>query len=106
MPPRADSDSSSTLSGGDEILAELIEGLLRQARRGESPDVEAVIRAHPELASDLRELWATVQIAENLAELSRESLSGDAGESTPSPVSSRQPRVPQQTIGDYDILDE
>lgn len=58
----------------DARLAEILERLLAQAQSGMSPDIDVVIRQHPDLAADLRELWATMQIAENLAELSRHDL--------------------------------
>jgi len=48
----------------DEELAVLIGGLAEQFRRRGSADVEGVARSHPELAGELRELWAVAQFAE------------------------------------------
>src|SRR5262245_36251782 len=41
----------------DERLAELLAGLVEQARDGRAPDVETVARENPDLAVELRELW-------------------------------------------------
>ena len=54
----------------DERLAELIGELVEQERLGQSPDVEQVARQHPDLAADLRELWTTAMIAEDVASFS------------------------------------
>ncbi len=48
----------------DERLALLICDLSEQARRGHPPDVDAAAGRHPELASELRELWAVAQFAD------------------------------------------
>ena len=48
----------------DERLAELLAGLVEQARDGKPPDVDAAARDHPELAVELRELWAMAALAE------------------------------------------
>lgn len=48
----------------DEQLALLISDLSEQARRGDTPDVDGVAGKHPELATELRELWAVAQLAD------------------------------------------
>ncbi len=48
----------------DEQLALLISDLSEQARRGQTPDLDAAAGRHPELASELRELWAVAQFAD------------------------------------------
>ena len=48
----------------DEQLALLISDLSEQARRGQTPDLDAAADRHPELASELRELWAVAQFAD------------------------------------------
>ena len=57
----------------EERLATLIEEFLETAKRGGTPDIDAAAQAHPELAAELRELWATVQIAEGVGRQSRSS---------------------------------
>jgi serine/threonine protein kinase len=47
----------------DEQLASLIERLAADARDGRGADVDAAARAHPDLAAELRELWAVAQFA-------------------------------------------
>src|SRR5439155_21461626 len=48
----------------DERLAALIADLTRQQRGGQTADIDAVAQTHPDLAHELRELWAAAQIAE------------------------------------------
>jgi serine/threonine-protein kinase len=47
----------------DEQLASLLDQLAREERAGGSADLEATVRNHPELAAELRELWAVAQVA-------------------------------------------
>jgi serine/threonine-protein kinase len=47
----------------DEQLAVLIERLAGDHASGAAADVDTVARAHPELADELRELWAVAQFA-------------------------------------------
>ncbi len=46
-----------TTTDRDEQLAELLTRLTDELRQERVPDIEQVARQHPELASDLRELW-------------------------------------------------
>ncbi len=58
----------SPFSEADEsLLAELIDSLTDALRRGETPDVDAAARRQPQLADELRSLWATIWVAESLA---------------------------------------
>jgi serine/threonine-protein kinase len=45
-------------------LAALVEGLLARARAGKHVDIDGVASEHPDLAVDLRELWAVASLAE------------------------------------------
>src|SRR5947209_16437043 len=47
----------------DERLARLLDDLTECQRRGPGADVEAVARQHPDLADELRRMWAVVQFA-------------------------------------------
>jgi serine/threonine-protein kinase len=47
----------------DEQLAALIDRLAGEQRAGGVADIDAAARAHPELAAELRELWAVAQFA-------------------------------------------
>jgi serine/threonine-protein kinase len=51
----------------DERLAALLAGLVEQSRQGMTPDVEAAARDNPDLAVELRELWAVAGMADDLA---------------------------------------
>lgn len=51
----------------DEVLARLLDELLSQEQRREKPQIERMAAEHPELASELRQLWAAVAMAENFA---------------------------------------
>src|SRR5262245_25439619 len=82
----------------DERLAQLLTQLSEAARRGERADLEAMARAHPELAPELRELWATVQYAEQFVPASGAMREPPAA---PSPTRSL-PRA----FGDYELLEE
>ncbi len=55
------------LATRDHQLAQLLAGMAEQLQKGQKPDVGAVAREHPELGDELRELWATAQLAEELA---------------------------------------
>jgi hypothetical protein len=54
----------------DELLVSLLDRVLESSRGGSSEALEKIIREHPELATELRELWATMQIAEDFASVS------------------------------------
>jgi serine/threonine-protein kinase len=47
----------------DERLAALIDRLTTEARAGNAADIDAAAREHPDLADELRELWAVAQFA-------------------------------------------
>ena len=49
----------------DELLFTLLERLIASSRDGRMPDFVAVTREHPELETELRELWATAMLAED-----------------------------------------
>ncbi len=59
--------SSKSEHDRDALLAELLAELTDRLRRGDAPDVETVAARHPELAEELRDLWAAASIAEDVA---------------------------------------
>ncbi|MFN0195102.1 MAG: serine/threonine-protein kinase [Planctomycetaceae bacterium] len=82
---------------------------MKQRRAGEHPDLEAVIRIHPELAVDLRELWGTAMLMEDFGTFSGDLLLAPSAAQldlnlrrSPHSDASRTPRQ----IGDYEILEE
>jgi serine/threonine protein kinase len=52
-----------SLSDRDERLADVIDRLTADLRAGRVADVDIAAREHPDLAAELRELWAVVQFA-------------------------------------------
>src|SRR5437016_2256053 len=87
----------------DERLARLLDELTQRARQGQRPDLAAAARQHPDLADELRQLWAAVQIADELARPALESRATVVGpNSAAEPVASVLPR----TLGDYELLEE
>ena len=97
-------DVDEVTQDSDEVLASLLEQLLADAREGQPPDFERVTSKHPELREELRELWATVQVAEDLASFS--SLLGQQqADARPTETSTTGLNLPK-TIGDYELLEE
>jgi serine/threonine-protein kinase len=92
----------------DEVLAHLLAELGEQVRQGQPADCNALVAAHPELppdlASELRELWAAAQFAEEFARPrgARGSRSGEGGGRLASPPAVATPK----RFGDYDLLEE
>jgi serine/threonine-protein kinase len=88
-----------TTDGHDEALAGLLSELAEQRRAGRRPDVEAVAAGRPDLAAELRALWAAAQFADEFA---RPRL-------TPCPVGAAAPPAdgaPPRAFGDFELLDE
>jgi len=53
-------------SNRDSRLALLIDQLLAAARRGQQPNFEEIARLNPDLVEELRQLWGTALLAEDL----------------------------------------
>jgi serine/threonine-protein kinase len=85
-------------------LFALVDELLCAARTGRQVDIEQVARAHPELAHELRELWAVAQVAEEFGSLS---AAADENENCvdASPTRSRFD-PPALGFGDYELYEE
>lgn len=76
-------DGVTVLTDRDERLAELLEQLANESRDGRQPDLEAVVRENSDLELELRELWATMILAEDFASFSEIiDDNADAGEAT------------------------
>ncbi len=91
----------------DEMLARLLGELTEQLQKGEPPNIDAVTRLHPELADELRELWAAAQIAEEFTKSGIDSqralnYSPSAAITRPTPVTTVLPR----RFGNYELLEE
>ena len=88
-------DSDTPHPDSDALLADLLEGLLDRSSAGEEIDIEQEALLQPELAEDLKQLWAMVNVA---AEFS--TLAGDNLEAPSSTLT-----MPE-SIGEYQLLDE
>src|SRR3954469_10183872 len=99
--------SLATLSRDNRLAAVLAE-LTERQRRGQPADVDAAARAHPDLADELRALWATAQFAAF-------ALPPPHSPPPPYPPPAASPTVPYtptdplpppDSFGDYEVLGE
>ncbi len=72
--------AAATSAHRDERLAALLADLVEQSRQGAVPDLDAAVRDNPDLAIELRELWAVAGMADEFA------ISGDGSQDGPSIV--------------------
>lgn len=86
----------------DELLVSLLERVLDSSRGGSSEALEAIVLEHPELAQELRELWATMQIAEDFASVSELYSDESVGKSS----DATETAIAPQDCGDYELLGE
>jgi serine/threonine-protein kinase len=87
----------------------LLAGLVEQARGGQGPDIDAVAREHPELAVELRELWAVAILADDLASASSAAPGDEAGlpaTLSPALVPDGPSAVALGMMGDYELLEK
>lgn len=95
-------------SQADELIMQVIEGMLSDARDGKHPDWSGVQKQHPTIIGEIRELWATAMIAEDFADLSRLDIEQSAGSGSfpmTQIVASTDANVASR-IGDYELLAE
>ena len=86
----------------DDLLVSLLDRVLESSRGASSQAFESIVREHPELEVELRELWATMQIADDFANLSELYLNDPAPDSRAPDDSSLSIRE----CGDYELLEE
>ena len=80
----------------DERLAGLLEKLSDRTRQGQPCGIDDEMAAHPDLAGELRELWAAAQVADIFARAS----------SPRTPRPGPKPVPAGRSFGDYEILEE
>jgi serine/threonine-protein kinase len=99
---------TAAASDRDERLAQLLGEMTEKARQGQQIDVEGIARTHPDLAVELRELWAAVQFAEEFTRPPA-TLRLVSRQVAPSPGADA-PGLPEPTaarsFGDFDLLEE
>jgi serine/threonine protein kinase len=88
----------------DQRLADLLADLSACQRRGEPADIDAAATRHPELADELRQLWAAAQFADLLA-------GSSSATRTQPPSSGHSSRLPPavvplpSTFGDFELTE-
>ncbi len=103
MPAETPRSSAET---EDPTLVALLDEWTAAMRRGVQPDVEQAARSYPRLADDLRALWATVWIAEEMARADWIVAEADASAAT-MPATSELATIPSgRRFGDYELLEE
>jgi serine/threonine-protein kinase len=93
-------DPTSSLKDQDTHLALALDRLIDAHRRGEDVDIEAELAAQPEVAEELRQLWAAAQIADALA-----APPSDVPSSSDEMFTSAAQELPC-VFGDYELLQE
>jgi hypothetical protein len=90
----------STSESRSAVVLQLAEEFLERYRQGQRPSLKEYIDRHPDLASEIKEVFPAMALMENVA-LADESLDGPAtGPETPAES------APPQQLGDYRILRE
>ncbi|MBI1249670.1 protein kinase [bacterium] len=87
----------------DQQLAQLLDALTERVQRGEPVDLEDVIKQHPHLADDLKEVWGAVMLADAVA--LNLSVTQPAADERPIPEKLSQLKLPVR-FGDYELLEE
>lgn len=94
-------DAAATISDRDERLAALLTQLADEQRLGRVANIDAACRTHPDLADELRQLWATTQLARVAAASGADPLATVALSSS----SSGAGTLPR-SFADYELLEE
>ena len=94
----------------ETLLANLIDQLLEAARQSKQLSIDEIARQYPDLAVELRELWATAQLADDLGSLQDEvTLIPDVHQVPGLLTFPLKPDVvdfPVRTLGDYELVAE
>lgn len=88
-------------SADETLLAGLLQELTEAERAGRTPDVDELARRHPQVADELRALWATAWVAEALA-----GGSSDETLAHPPYAPDLPDAPPGARFGDCELLDE
>ena len=89
----------------DERLAELLAGLAEAVGKGHPDEIERVARENPDLAVELRELWAVAALADEFAS------GGKSDQALPTFIpgalsGSATPSASSDGFGDYELLEK
>ncbi|MGD9723320.1 MAG: serine/threonine-protein kinase [Pirellulales bacterium] len=92
----------------DEHLAALANRLAEGLRDGRASEIESAVREHPDLADDLRSLWATMLVADCVAAGAAQLSAGRTTPLPPAPEVADWPGEPTTPamFGDYELQRE
>ena len=91
----------------EERLAIVLDQLINRSGAVSSADLlEEAVREHPDLADDIRELYATAMIANDVALMNSDEVSQILDSDPPSPGREPMQAAAEGTIGEYQLLDE
>jgi serine/threonine-protein kinase len=93
----------------DELLAGILTSLADEMHAGRTPDIEAAVQRHPDLAAELRSLWGAMVLADNLGGEFADDDQAAIEETTEHPAATdRRSRLETggKSIGDYELLEE
>lgn len=87
----------------DRRILEILDDMLAAVRAGREIDVDAMTASTPELADEVRQLWAAAVLAENLV-LPGQTSSSNGAAGVPLPAN--KIALPPRQFGDYELLEE
>jgi len=93
----------------DQRLAQLLGELTEQLHHGQEPAVDLLAKRHPDLADELRELWAAAQIAEAFSRPASEAQPLGEPTTQVSPIALNSPPAAlslPRDLGKYELLEE
>ena len=93
------------LISDDERLAQILSDVTDRIRRGESPELQALLQQHPDLAAELKEIWPALALAEEFGKPSLDHEKQTCA-TVPQPDPSRSLFSLPRTFGDYELLEE
>jgi eukaryotic-like serine/threonine-protein kinase len=97
----------ATGAAKDDQLASLLAEMTAELQLGRVPDVDAVVRRHPDLGEELRGLWLTAQVAEELARSAENDVALTFPPATHHDADELADRsTPLARIGDCELLEE
>src|SRR5579864_2185832 len=104
--PSDDAKLGPEVGEREAILVQLLDDLAAQSRAGRAPDFDSIRRSHPDLADELRELWATAMVAEDFGSLANVLDEPAAQTQNAAIVATPESTADRPRVGDYEILEE
>src|SRR5262249_55695331 len=92
----------------DQRLAQLLDDLSEQRRRGQAPDINLVAAQHPDPAAELRELWGAMLLADELTRSHHASPAWSASDGSGNPSLALQAGdalLSGKSFGDYELCE-